>query len=158
MGLDYITPNLWNGIYHPLNFPKPVKLPPKAVSKNLSKSQTNQKNGKSNCFGLQMSRSTQWTYNMVCFSIFFTAMKKNIDLKLQQKIYYIICSIVHYVDLLIWGQHNWIFYFMIFCDLLLFFKTALVSNLTVFGKFRGWYKSFHRLGVCSPPPIGEGVI
>ena len=64
-------------------------------------------------------------------------MKKNIDLKLQQKIYYIICSIVHYVDLLIWGQHNWIFYFMIFCDLLLFFKTALVSNLTVFGKFRG---------------------
>ena len=96
-GVDYITPNLWNGLYHPLNFSKPVKLPPKAVSKNHSKSQTNQKNGKSNCSGLQMSRSTQWTYNMVCFSIFFTAMKKNIDLKLQQK--NILKHIILYVQL-----------------------------------------------------------
>ena len=43
-------------------------------------------------------------------------MKKNIDLKLQQKkytkAYHIICSIVHYVDLLIWGptQLDFLFY------------------------------------------------
>jgi hypothetical protein len=37
-GVDYITPNLWNGIYHPLNFSKRVKLPPKANLKNHSKS------------------------------------------------------------------------------------------------------------------------
>ena len=42
-GVDYITPNLWNGLYHPLNFEKPVKLPPKTVSKNYSKSQKNHK-------------------------------------------------------------------------------------------------------------------
>ena len=41
--VDYITPNIWNGLNHPLNFPKPVKLPPKAVSKNHSKSQKNHK-------------------------------------------------------------------------------------------------------------------
>jgi len=28
-GWTTYTPNLWNGIYHPLNFSKPVKLPPK---------------------------------------------------------------------------------------------------------------------------------
>ena len=43
MGVDYITPNLWNGLYHPLNFPILVKLPPKAVLKNHSKSQKNHK-------------------------------------------------------------------------------------------------------------------
>jgi hypothetical protein len=36
--LDYIAPNLWNYLYHPLNFAKRVKLPPTAVSKNHSKS------------------------------------------------------------------------------------------------------------------------
>ena len=42
-GLEYITPNLWNSLYHPLNFSKPVKLPPKSVLKNHSKSQKNHK-------------------------------------------------------------------------------------------------------------------
>ena len=43
LGVDYITPNLWNGLYYPLNFLKSVKLPPKAFSKNHSKSQKNHK-------------------------------------------------------------------------------------------------------------------
>jgi len=43
MGVDYITPNLWNDLYHPLNFPKSVKLPPKTILKNYSKSQKNHK-------------------------------------------------------------------------------------------------------------------
>ena len=34
-----------------------------------------------------------------------------------------------------------------FCDLLWFFETALGGNLTGFGKFRGWYRLFHKLGV-----------
>ena len=35
--------NLGKSLYHPLNFPKPVKLPPKSVLKNHSKSQKNHK-------------------------------------------------------------------------------------------------------------------
>jgi hypothetical protein len=42
-GVDYITPNLWNDTYHPLNFLKQVKLPPKSVLKNHYKSQKNHK-------------------------------------------------------------------------------------------------------------------
>ena len=42
-GVNYIIPQLWNGLYHPLNFSKPVKLSPKAVLKNHSKSQKNHK-------------------------------------------------------------------------------------------------------------------
>ena len=42
-GVYYITSNIWNGLYHPLNFWKPVKLPTKAVLKNHSKSQKNYK-------------------------------------------------------------------------------------------------------------------
>ena len=80
--VDYITLNLWNGVYHSLNFSKPVKLSPKAVLKNHSKSQKNHKIKKYNCVGLQMSRYTLWTYNMVYFITFFIAMKKSIDLKL----------------------------------------------------------------------------
>ena len=41
--MDYVTPNLWNSLYQPLNFPKPIKLSPKAVLKNYSKSQKNHK-------------------------------------------------------------------------------------------------------------------
>ena len=68
-----------------------------------------------------MSRSVQWTYNMECFSIFFIAMKKSIDLKLQQKnILKHIILYVHCVDLLIWSltQLDFLFYdfFVIYYD------------------------------------------
>ena len=41
------------------------------ILKNHSKSQKFYKNGKSNFVGLHMSRSTQWIYNIVRFSIKF---------------------------------------------------------------------------------------
>ena len=66
-------------------------------------------------------------------------MKKNIDLKLQQKnILKHIILYVHCVDLLIWSptQLDFLFYnfSMIYYD---FFKTVFGGNLTSFGKFRG---------------------
>ena len=105
-----------------------------------------------------MSRATQWTYNMVCFSTFFTAMKKSIDLKLQQKrytkAYHIICSLcrsTHLESNTIWFSILWFF-----CDLLWFFKTDLGGNLTGFGKFRGWYRRFHSLGGYVDQPHSWG--
>ena len=77
---------------------------------------------------------------------FFTVMKKSINLKLQQKnILKHTILYVHCVDLLIWSliQLDFLFYDF-FCDLLWFFKTDLGGNLTGFGKFRGWYRPFHR--------------
>ena len=43
MGVDYINPQPIKRSISPLNFPKPVKLPPKTVLKNHSKSQKNHK-------------------------------------------------------------------------------------------------------------------
>ena len=43
MGLEYITLQTMKRSISPLNFPKPVKLSPKAVLKNNIKSQKNHK-------------------------------------------------------------------------------------------------------------------
>ena len=43
MGGGVHNPNLWNSLYHPLNFSKPVKLSPKTALKNHSKPQKNYK-------------------------------------------------------------------------------------------------------------------
>ena len=43
LGVDYITPQPMKRSISPLHFSKPVKLPPKAVLKNYSKSQKNHK-------------------------------------------------------------------------------------------------------------------
>ena len=94
-----------------------------------------------------MSRCTQWTYNMVYFSTFFIAMKKSIDLELQQKrytkAYHIICSLCRSTHL----EYNTIGFSILwfFCNLLWFFTTDLGGNLTSFRKFREWYRLFHRL-------------
>ena len=89
---------------------------------------------------------------------FFIAMKKNIDLKLQQKnctkAYHIICSLcrsTHLESNTIWFSILWFF-----CDLLWFFKTDLGGNLTGFGKFRGWYRRFHSLGGYVDQPHSWG--
>jgi hypothetical protein len=57
----------------------------------------------------------------------FTSMKKNIDLKLQQKIYIKdIILYIHCVDLFIWKSNTIGFAILwFFCDLLWFFKNAL---------------------------------
>ena len=95
-----------------------------------------------------MSRSRQWTYNMVCFSIFFCCSFRSIfffiAIKNCTKTYHIICSLCRSTHL----ESNTIEFSILwfFCDLLWFFKTALGGNLTGFGKFRGWYRLFHRLG------------
>ena len=94
--VDYITfQPMKRSISPPLNFLKLVKLPPKTVLKNHSKSQKKSQNRKSNCVRLQMSRSTQWIYNMICFSIFFCCSFKFmlffITVKKYTKAYYIIC-------------------------------------------------------------------
>ena len=79
--------------------------------------------------------------HIICYALvyFFIAMKKSIDLKLQQKkytkSYNIICSLcrsTHFESNTIRFSILWFF-----CDLLWFFKTALGGNLTDFGKFRG---------------------
>ena len=95
-----------------------------------------------------MSRSTQLTYNMVCFSIFFCCSFRSmfffIAVKNCTKAYHIICLLcrsTHLESNTIWFSILWFF-----CDLLWFFETALGGNLTGFGKFRGWYRPFHSLG------------
>jgi hypothetical protein len=152
--LEYITPNLWNSLYHPLNFSKPVKLPLKSVSKNHSKSQKNHK--MKNSIVLDSKWVDLHCEHIIWYALihFFTAMKKSIDLKLQQKNilkHTILCSLCRSTHL----ESNTIGFFILwfFCDLLWFFKTALEGNLTGFGKFRGWYRPFHRLGgyVVHPP-------
>ena len=72
------------------------------------------------------------------FMLFFIAVKK------CTKAYHIIYSLCRSTHL----ESNTIRFSILwfFCDLLWFFKTALGGNLTGFGKFRGWYRPFHRLG------------
>jgi hypothetical protein len=85
-GVDYITPNLWNGLYHPFNFPKPVKLALKVVLKNHSKSLKNCK--MENQTVLDLEWVDVHTEHVIWYDLvhFFTATNKSIDLKLQQKI------------------------------------------------------------------------
>ena len=95
-----------------------------------------------------MSRSTQWTYNMVCFSIFFWCSFRSmlffIAVKKYTEAYHTICSLCSPTHL----ESNTIGFFILrfFCDLLWFSKTVLGDNLTGFEKFRGWYRPFHKLG------------
>jgi hypothetical protein len=101
IGVDYLTPQLWNGLFYPLNFSKSTS-PPQLLDcystrwiitvtsgcysamvllfflfisakslKNNSKSQKNHKIKKSNFVRFHISRSIQWTYNMICFSTKF---------------------------------------------------------------------------------------
>ena len=93
-----------NGLYHLLNFSKPIKLPPKAVSKNHSKSQKNHK--MKNSIVLDSKWVDLHSEYIIWYALvhFFTAMKKSIDLKLQQKnILKHIILYIHCVDLLIWS-------------------------------------------------------
>jgi hypothetical protein len=65
---------------------------------------------------------------------------------------------VHCVDLPILIQHNWIFHFTIFCDLLWFFKTAIEGNLTSLESSGGDTDHFISRRLCSLPLIDEGMI
>ena len=121
----YIT--LWT-------FQNRSNYPLKVVLKNHSKSLKNSTVLDSKWVDLH-SEHIIW-YALVHF---FTAMKKSIDLKLQQKkytkTYHIICSLCRSTHL----ESNTIGFSILwyFCDLLWFFKTALGGNWTGFGKFRG---------------------
>ena len=95
-----------------------------------------------------MSRSTQWIYNMVYFSTCFYSYEQKhrskATAKKYTKAYHIICSLCRSTHL----ESNTIGFSILWflCDLLWFFKTAFGGNLTGFGKFRGWYRPFYRLG------------
>jgi len=94
-----------------------------------------------------MRRSTQWTYNMVWFSIFFYSYEKKHRFKATTKmicffIWSSLCSSIHLESNTIIFSILWFFY-----DLLWFFKTILGDNLISFEKFRGWYRPFHKLEV-----------
>ena len=95
-----------------------------------------------------MSRATQWTYNMVCFSTFFYSYEEKhrskATAKKYTKAYHIIRSLCRSTHL----ESNTIGFSILWflCDLLWFFKTAFGGNLTGFEKFRGWYRPFYRLG------------
>jgi hypothetical protein len=158
--VNYITPNLnlSSGLYHLLNFPKPDKLSPEAVLKNHSKSQKNHKMEK------QVVLGSKWValhneHNVVWFSTFFTAMKKSIDLKLQQKIYNkhttqcLLCRTTH-------SKSNTIGFFILrfFRDLLWFFKIDLGVIWPVLESLGGNTNRFIGWGLCSLPLIGDGVI
>ena len=97
---------------------------------------------------------TQWTYNIVWFSIFFCCSFKSIlffiAIKKCTKAYHIICLLCRSIYL----ESNTIVFSILwfFCDLLWFFKTFLGGNLTGFEKFRRWYRSFHSLGGCVVHP------
>jgi hypothetical protein len=101
-GVDYITLNLYKSIYHPLNFQKLAKLLPKDIIKKHSKSQKNHKT--KNTIVLDSKWVDLYNEHRIWYALvqFFTATKKNIDLKLQQKIYtkgyhiiYSLCRFTH---------------------------------------------------------------
>ena len=100
-----------------------------------------------------MRRSTQWTYNMVCFSIFFCCSFKSMFFFIAVK--NVLKHTILYVHSL---ESKTIEFFILwfFCNLLWFFETALGGNLTSFEKFRRWYRLFHRLGgyVFHPHRLG----
>ena len=83
-------------------------------------------------------------YALVFFCCSFRSMLFFITVKKCTEVYHIICSLCGSTHL----ESNTIGFLILwfFCDLLWFFKTALGDNLTSFGKFRGWYRPFHRLG------------
>jgi hypothetical protein len=99
MRSDYITPNLWNGLYHSLNFAKWVKLP------------------------LDLHGEHIILYALIYF---YTTTKKSMDLKLHTKNctkeFHIICLLgrsTHLKSNAIWFSILWFF-----CDLLWFFKNC----------------------------------
>ena len=149
MGVEYITHNLWNGLYHPVNFSKSAKLIPKAVWKTIVNHRKNHK--MKNPIVLDFKWVDLHSEHIIWYALvhFFTAMKKSIDLKLQQKkhtkAYYIICSLYRSTHL----ESNTIRFSILWfvCDLLWFFKTALGGNLTDFEKFRGDIDCFIDWGV-----------
>ena len=113
------NPNLWNGLYYLLNFSKPVKLSPKVVLKNHSKPQKNHKI--KNPVVLDSKWVDLHSKYIIWYALiyFFTAMKKSIDLKLQQKntkVYHIMCLLCRSTHL----ESNTIGFSILwfFCDLL----------------------------------------
>ena len=144
-----------------MNFSKPVKLPPKAILKNHSKSQKNYKMENPIVLDSKWvdlhSEHIIWYALVFFFCCSFRSMLFFIAVKTCTEAYHIICSLCSSTHL----ESNTIGFFILwfFYDLLWFFKTDLGDNLIGFGKFRGWYRPFHRLGgLCSPSPKVEGVI
>jgi hypothetical protein len=96
-----------------MNFLKQDKTLPEAVLKNHSKSQKNHKMKKSKCVGLQISSSTQWAYNMECFSTFCYSYGEKHRSKITTKKYVLKHSILYAycVELLIWRPTQFDFSF-----------------------------------------------
>jgi hypothetical protein len=142
------SPNLWNGLYHPMNFPKPIKLHSKVIWKIYWITKIIK--WKFNCVGLSKwvylhNKHIIW-YALVHFYMYEEKYRckdttKNV---LSHSILYIHC-----VDLLIWSPTHLDFSILWFFDLLWFFKTASGGKLTDFEKFRGDIYRFIGWGLCS---------
>ena len=136
MGLDYITPQTMKWSISPLNFPKPVKLSPKAILKNHSKSQKNHKMENPIVLDSKWvdlhNEHIIWYALVYYFCCSFRSMLFFIAVKKCTKSYHIICSLCRSTHL----ESNTIDFFILWfiCDLLWFFETALGGNLTSFLK------------------------
>ena len=136
----YITPWI---------FQNRSNYPPKVFLKNYSKSQKNHKMENPIVLDSKWvdlhSEHIIWYILVFFFCCSFRSMLFFIVVKKWIKAYHIICSQCRSTHL----ESNTIEFSILwfFCDLLWFFETNLGGNLTGFGKFRGWYRPFHRLGV-----------
>ena len=142
-------PNLWNGLYHLLNFPKPIKLSPKSVLKNHSKSQKNHK--MKNPIVLDSKWVELHSEHIIWYALvhfFYNYKEKHrskATAKKNTKAYHIICSLcrsTHLKSNIIRFSILWFFLWFT-----MIFQNWFRGNLTGFEKFRGWYKPFYRLGV-----------